>query len=376
MSIAQLKQRLRKLTKEEVESAVEYVNECFDEADEEHDQEVIERLGKPNKFATLIIADTLVMEEEYGKPKKRHSILKTIGLIFLGICALPIGFPAVIMKKNSLKVLLIVSGVFCLTGLLLSGGGYLMAYWYGQRSHMLSPGFWYNWNRCWNHYAGDTEEYWGDVADGVEEYWDAWGADFEDNFDEFEEQFENFGNRFENGNVQQGCHNLEYMKQLCSTVESLIVLPKELEQLKFENVVVELLFSKFELAYGEYNEIELDNIDADDELSFLMYKDDDTLHIVERGSERDKKITLTLGMEIQELNVDGLSGNVLIQGGMYQKLLLLSTSGNLMLNRVTSGHVSSSLTSGKVVLDEARIAELNVDLTNGSLKGNGNVSER
>ena len=47
-----------------------------------------------------------------------------------------------------------------------------------------------------------------------------------------------------------------------------------------------------------------------------------------------------------------------------------------MLNRVTSGHVSSSLTSGKVVLDEARIAELNVDLTNGSLKGNGNVSER
>lgn len=166
------------------------------------------------------------------------------------------------------------------------------------------------------------------------------------------------------------------MKQLCSTVESLIVLPKELEQLKFENVVVELLFSKFELAYGEYNEIELDNIDADDELSFLMYKDDDTLHIVERGSERDKKITLTLGMEIQELNVDGLSGNVLIQGGMYQKLLLLSTSGNLMLNRVTSGHVSSSLTSGKVVLDEARIAELNVDLTNGSLKGNGNVSER
>ena len=78
-------------------------------------------------------------------------------------------------------------------------------------------------------------------------------------------------------------------------------------------MVVELLFSKFELAYGEYNEIELDNIDADDELSFLMYKDDDTLHIVERGSERDKKITLTLGMEIQELNVDGLSGNVLFK---------------------------------------------------------------
>ena len=95
--IAQLKQRLRKLPKEEVESAVEYVNECFDEAGEEHDQEVIERLGKPNKFATLIIADTLVMEEEDGKPKKRHSILKTIGLIFLGICALPIGFPAVMI---------------------------------------------------------------------------------------------------------------------------------------------------------------------------------------------------------------------------------------------------------------------------------------
>lgn len=302
------------------------------------------------------------------------------------------------MKKNSLKVLLIVSGVLCLTGLLLSGGAYLMggrypAYWYGQRSHMLSPGFWYNWNRCWNHYAGDTEEYWGDVADGVEEYWEAWEADFEDNFDEFEEQFENFGNRFENGNIQQGCHNLEYMKQLYSTVEGLIVLPKELEQIKFENVVVDLLSSKFELAYGEHTHIELENIDVDDELSFLMYKDGDTLHIVERGSERDKKITLTLGMEIQELNVDVLSGNVLIQGGTYQKLLLSSTSGsfdlkdveaeeiindatsgNLMLNRVTSGHVSSSLTSGKVVLDEARIAELNVDLTSGSLKGNGNVS--
>ena len=110
--IAQLKQRLRKLPKEEVESAVEYVNERFDEAGEEHEQEVIERLGKPNKFAALIIADTLVMEEEDGKPKKRHSILKTIGLIFLGICALPIGFPAVLIAL--IAVLCVVIFLFLL----------------------------------------------------------------------------------------------------------------------------------------------------------------------------------------------------------------------------------------------------------------------
>ena len=92
-----LKSRLRDLPQEEINNALTYVEELFDEAGVENEQQVINDLGSPAKFAAKIKADFLTNENlgatEYQRPMKKRNGWKTLGIIILGILALPIGLP-------------------------------------------------------------------------------------------------------------------------------------------------------------------------------------------------------------------------------------------------------------------------------------------
>lgn len=117
--IKALKQRLRRLPAEEIENAVEYVSEYFDEAISE--EEAAKELGSPHKLAGQIIADYTVknmhndMDDYRSKPKSSHSLLKSIGLIFLGIFSLPIAIPVLAL----ILVGFILLGVFIFVGFIL-----------------------------------------------------------------------------------------------------------------------------------------------------------------------------------------------------------------------------------------------------------------
>ena len=52
--IARLKEEISRLPQEEIEAAVEYYEEYFDEAGADKEQDVLERLGSPKKVASQI----------------------------------------------------------------------------------------------------------------------------------------------------------------------------------------------------------------------------------------------------------------------------------------------------------------------------------
>lgn len=88
---------LSKLPKEEVQAAMEYYNEYFDEAGPEREQETMKELGGPSKIATQIKADYAVrqLDEPRGKGSAKKGI-SAIWWVILGAFAAPIAFPVAI----------------------------------------------------------------------------------------------------------------------------------------------------------------------------------------------------------------------------------------------------------------------------------------
>lgn len=87
-----LARELRKLPKEEFDTAMDYYTEYFEDAGPEKEQEIIQELGTPREVAYQIITDAAIkrMEEEVHSVKKGFS---TLWIIILGICAAPIALP-------------------------------------------------------------------------------------------------------------------------------------------------------------------------------------------------------------------------------------------------------------------------------------------
>lgn len=83
--------RLSGLDRKDVSDALVYLNEYFEEAGAQHEQDVIAELGAPDQYAAIIRADLAARTREGN-----HSAWKTIGIIVLGICALPIALPLMI----------------------------------------------------------------------------------------------------------------------------------------------------------------------------------------------------------------------------------------------------------------------------------------
>lgn len=88
---------LSKLPKDEIEAAMEYYSEYFDEAGPEREAEVIRELGSPGKVATQIKADYAVrqLDDDHSKQTAKKG-LSAILWVILGIFAAPIALPLAI----------------------------------------------------------------------------------------------------------------------------------------------------------------------------------------------------------------------------------------------------------------------------------------
>jgi len=116
--ISELKVKLSKLPKEEIDNAVEYYEEYFDEAGTENEEKAIKEVGSPSKIASQIIANFTL------KSKKDMSVL---WLVILAIFAAPIAFPlaitAVVLAFAFIIVVFSLVFSFGVAGIALMVGG-------------------------------------------------------------------------------------------------------------------------------------------------------------------------------------------------------------------------------------------------------------
>ncbi len=90
--ISQLRINLNGLPKEEIENAVLYYNEYFDEAGEQNEDRVTKELGSPSNIASQIIANyTINNSKTYPKSVKKgiSNIFLAIGALFASTVAIP-----------------------------------------------------------------------------------------------------------------------------------------------------------------------------------------------------------------------------------------------------------------------------------------------
>lgn len=92
----QLEAALSRIPKEERENVLQYYNEYFDEAGPEQEQEIIKRLGPPQKLASQIKAQSAVKDLESQPAPTVKKGISTIWLVILGIFAAPVALPVAI----------------------------------------------------------------------------------------------------------------------------------------------------------------------------------------------------------------------------------------------------------------------------------------
>lgn len=130
-----LASELSRLPKEEIQAAMEYYSEYFDEAGPEREQEAIQELGSPSKIATQIKADYAVRQlDEPGAERSTKKSLTAILWVILGVFAAPVALPvaialgavafAVFISVFAVLLALIVSlAAVCISGVGLIGVG-------------------------------------------------------------------------------------------------------------------------------------------------------------------------------------------------------------------------------------------------------------
>lgn len=130
--LEELRKYLRRLPKEDYESAMEYFTEYFEEAGPEAEQEIIRELGTPKEAANELLSRLLDEKTELIKKEKKNTSIKSILIItILAIFAAPIGIPIAITLVMLLFVLLLLIfvmlvAVICCGAAFLLGGGKLL----------------------------------------------------------------------------------------------------------------------------------------------------------------------------------------------------------------------------------------------------------
>ncbi len=131
--IVQLRQRLSGLSEAEIADALAYCNEYFDEAGEENEQQAINDLGTPAKFAAQLRADAVLKSQDSkgaqacADKQNKHS-LKNLWMLILGVCALPIALPLgaaliLLIFSMMLVVFCVIFALFiAIVGFLAAGG--------------------------------------------------------------------------------------------------------------------------------------------------------------------------------------------------------------------------------------------------------------
>lgn len=111
--LRQLQHYLKRLPKEDYDSAMEYFTEYFEEAGPEGEQAVIAELGTPKQAASELLRNLL--NEQIVQPRERRSVGAVLMIALLAICAAPIALPLAIAATAILfaLVLVIASAVLC-----------------------------------------------------------------------------------------------------------------------------------------------------------------------------------------------------------------------------------------------------------------------
>lgn len=110
--ISDLRKKLKKLPKEEVDNIINYYSDYFNDADKD-EEEVLSELGSPSAIASQILADYAL---DNTKEKHKKGYLNNILLVILAIFAAPIAFPVGIAIIAIVFTLFILGGVLLLTG--------------------------------------------------------------------------------------------------------------------------------------------------------------------------------------------------------------------------------------------------------------------
>ena len=111
-----LRQKLRRLPKEDYNRAIEYFEEYFEDAGPKREQTAIEDLGTPDLAAESIIREFAV--ENAQKPEK--NVKRSFSKVWVGvlaICAAPVGLPlamafAVVMVALIMVIVALIFAVF------------------------------------------------------------------------------------------------------------------------------------------------------------------------------------------------------------------------------------------------------------------------
>lgn len=106
--IHQLKAKLKGLDEKEIEDAITYCEEYFDDAGEGNEEQVIKDLGTPGKFAAQLKAESIIREEETGT-KKKNSAFRNFWIVLIGLCALPLAFPILLVVAIILFTVFIIA---------------------------------------------------------------------------------------------------------------------------------------------------------------------------------------------------------------------------------------------------------------------------
>lgn len=121
-----LRSRLHRLPVHEIDAALIYYEEYFDEAGEDKEQQVIEQLGPPSQVAAQILADFAIKDLDATPPSTKKN-MSAIWLIILAILSAPLSLPllavavALIISAGAVIFSFVIAILAIVGGILFSG---------------------------------------------------------------------------------------------------------------------------------------------------------------------------------------------------------------------------------------------------------------
>ncbi|WP_010096123.1 DUF1700 domain-containing protein [Ornithinibacillus scapharcae] len=112
--LRKLRLKIKKLPKQEIDEAILYYQEYFEEAGEESTDVVIARLGSPSHVASQILADYAVKDLDTDNSPTKKSF-SAVWFIILAILASPIALPLLAVVVLFALSLILVCGMTILT---------------------------------------------------------------------------------------------------------------------------------------------------------------------------------------------------------------------------------------------------------------------
>lgn len=92
-----LRKELDRLPQDEIDAAVEYYEEYFDEAGPDKEAEIIKELGNPRKIANQIRSEYEVRKLDEEETSTTRKGLSAIWWVIIGICSAPVSIPVAIV---------------------------------------------------------------------------------------------------------------------------------------------------------------------------------------------------------------------------------------------------------------------------------------